>query len=395
MPANRAVRSYPFGELEGLELHPLYGYLREHEPLSRVRLPYGEETWLVVRHGDARTVFGDLRFSRAAALDRDEPRLGPLSLPKGIMTMDPPEHTRLRSLVAKAFTARRIGRLRPMTERVAGELLDAMAAAGPPADLVRDFGLPLPVAVICDLLGVPYQDRERFQLWSRALLTLSGMDPEESRAHVASLGAYMTELLDRRRGDPADDLLSALVLAHDEGDRLTGEELVALSIGLLAAGYETTANQIPDSVVVLLADPDQLALLRDRPDLLPTAVEELLRFVPLAPGAAVPRYATEDVELSGGTVRAGDPVVVARTAANRDPRVFAEPDRLDLTRDPNPHLGFGHGVHHCLGAQLARMELQVALGALLARFPGLRLAEAEIEWKKGGLRGPVRLPVTW
>jgi cytochrome P450 len=393
------VRSYPFGPPDALRIHPYYEHLREQEPVSRVRLPYGGQAWLAVRYADVRTVMGDPRFSRAAALTRDEPRLGPTPLPAGILTMDPPEHSRLRRLVAKAFTVRRTEQLRGRAQEITDGLLDAMIAAGPPADLVPALARPLPVAVICELLGVPFADRGDFELWSRALLTLDAPDSDQIRAYLRSLRDYMAGLVEQRRQAPTDDLIGALVLARDEQDRLSEEELVSLCIGLLAAGHETTANQIGNFVVVLLTNPDQLHLLRDRPDLLPSAVEELLRYVPMAPSAAVPRWATEDVELSDGTiVRAGEAVLPARTVANRDPAVFADPERVDITRSPNPHLGFGHGVHHCLGAQLARVELQVALGALLARCPDLRLAvaAAELAWRPGmAIRGPLALPVTW
>ena len=396
--ADHEVRSYPFGPPDRLEPHPMYEYLREHEPLSRVRLPYGEEAWLVVRHADVKTVLSDPRFSRAAALNRDQPRVTPNAPALGIMDMDPPEQTRLRRLVAAAFTARRVELLRPTAQRIADDLLDHLIEARPPADLVEGFGLPLPIAVICELLGVPYVDRAEFRLWSQALMSTTALSPEQRGSYIGNLSAYMARLVEQRRREPTDDLLSALVAARDQQDRLTEEELIFLAVGLLAAGHETTSNQIPNSVYVLLTYPDQMDLLRGNPQLIFRSVEELMRYIPLTAGATVPRYATEDVELSSGTVPAGDPVFASRSAANRDPAVFDDPDRLDITRDPNPHVGFGHGVHHCLGAPLAKMELQVALGALLRRVPGLRLAvdDKHVQWKSGMfLRGPQALPITW
>ncbi len=396
---SRTVRAYPFSPPDRLVLDPQYAWLREHEPVSRVRMPYGEEAWLVTRYADVRTVLGDARFSRAASIGRDEPRVAPQSPEGGMLAMDPPEHTRLRRLVTKAFTVRRVEELRPRVERIADELVDRLVEAGPPADLVDDVTVPLPVTVICELLGVPYADRDRFHLWSEAIVSTTSLSPEQIGEYLGSLGAYMGELVAQRRRVPTDDdLLGSLVKARDEGDRLSEKELVTLAGGLLAAGHETTSTQIPNFIYALLTHPDELRLLRSRPELVPHAVEELMRWVPLGAAAAFPRYATEDVELSGITVPAGDPVLVSMAAANRDERVFPDPDGIDLTRDPNPHLGFGHGAHHCLGAPLARVELQVALGTLLRRLPALRFAvpEEQIPWKAGlFVRGPKHLPVAW
>jgi cytochrome P450 len=312
--------------------------------------------------------------------------------------MDTPEHTRIRRLMAKAFTARRVEQLRPGAQRTADELLDAMVEAGPPADLIASFGLPFPLAVTGELLGVTVADRNEFGTWSEAFTSATKLSPEQRSDYFGKMWAYMADMVEQRRQTPTDDLLGALVVARDEQDRLSEQELVEVSVGLLAAGFETTTNQIGCFVYLLLHHPDQLALLRSRPELLPDAVEEMMRFVPLTAGAPLPRYATEDVQLSGGVVAAGDAVLANRSAASRDPRAFRDPDRLDLTRSPNPHVGFGYGVHHCLGAQLARMELQVALGSLLTRFPELRLAvdEAKLQWKTGlALRGLRSLPVAW
>jgi cytochrome P450 len=397
--ANRPeVRPYPFGPPERLEINPQYALLREQEPLSRVRLPYGEDAWMVVRHEDVRTVFGDARFSRAVAETRDEPRVGPDRVGRSLLNMDPPEHSRLRRLVSKAFTARRIEELRPHARQIADDLLDEMEKAGPPAELIESFAVPLPITVICELLGVPVADRVQFRSWAEAILTTTALSREQRAEDITRLGGYMAGQIERRRRTPTDDLLGALVLARDEHDRLSEQELVELSVGLLAAGYETTANQIGNCVYVLLTHPDELALLRARPQLLPNAVEELMRFIPLTAAASMARYATADVPLSGGVVPAGDPVVVSRSAANRDPQVFPDPDRLDLTRSPNPHIGFGFGTHFCLGAPLARMELQVALDALLTRFPGLRFATDpdQLPWKTAmALRGLRSFPVAW
>ncbi|MER6216333.1 cytochrome P450 [Streptomyces sp. NPDC001272] len=388
--------AYPFNTAEGLLLAEEYERVRDLPGLLRVQMPYGEPAWLVTRYADARLVLGDARFSRAQAADHDEPRQSEGRTDSGILGMDPPDHTRLRSLVAKAFTVRQVEKLRPQVRALTEGLLDELEAAGPPADLVDLFALPVPVAVICRLLGVPVEDRPRFRVWSDAALSTSSLTAEEFEANQEELRAYMAGLVELHRRDPRDDLMTALIEARDaDGDRLSELELIDLCVAVLVAGHETTASQIPNFVLTLLDHPDQLALLRRDPALIARAVEELLRFVPLGSGASQARYATEDVEVGGTMVRAGEPVVVATGAANRDALRFTAPGVLDIRRSSNQHLGFGHGVHHCLGAPLARMELQEALGALLARFPGLRLA-GDVTWKTEMLvRGPRVMPVGW
>ncbi|HEX6354608.1 cytochrome P450 [Actinophytocola sp.] len=393
------VRSYPFGPVNRLRIDPMYGWLRDNEPLPRVKLPYGDEAFLLVRYDDVRTALGDARFSRAEAVTRDVPRLHPDKVGVLLTDLDPPEHTRLRRLIAKAFTVQRVEQLRARAEQVAASLLDAMVQAGPPVDLTESFAVPLPSLMICELMGVPYEDQDRFRDWVAAFMSVTALTNEERQAKVGRLAAYLGELAAQRRETPADDLLGALVVAQEEQDRLTEDELVQLTLLILAAGYESTASQIVNFTYTLLGHPDQLALLRAQPELMPGAVEELMRWVPLlATADTLPRYALADVELSGGTVPAGDPVLLAKHAANRDPRRYPDPDRLDVTRDAKGHLGFGHGAHHCLGAPLARMDLRVALDALLIRLPALRLAIPgdEIEWKTGmAVRGPVTLPIAW
>ncbi|WP_030436397.1 cytochrome P450 [Actinoplanes subtropicus] len=393
------VRSYPFGPIHALEIDPTYFWLQDHEPLARVKLPYGEEGWLLTRYDDVRTALGDPRFSLAQATVRDVPRLTPQRY-GGILTdQDPPDHTRLRRLVAKAFTARRVEQLRDRAERITDELLDEMVKGGQPADLAQALAVPLPGLMVCELIGVPYADRDQFRDWVGAWMSVTALSPEQRGDYIGRLAGYVATLAEQRRQTPTDDLLGALVTAQEEDDRLTAEEVVQLTLVILAAGYESTASQIVNFTYALLTHPDQLALLRSRPDLMPGAVEELMRWVPLLAAADVlPRYALVDVELSGGTVPAGEPVLLAKHAANRDPRRYEDPDRLDLTRDAQGELGFGHGAHHCLGAPLARLDIQTALTALLARFPELRLAvpEDRIKWKSGmAVRGPVALPVAW
>jgi cytochrome P450 len=392
------ARAYPFGTTEPLALNPTFAEIREREPLARVRLPYGEPALMITRYEDVRVVQSDPRFSRAAVATGNRPRRWAERIPAGISELDPPEHTRLRALVGKAFTARRVELLRPRAEQITADLLAGMMQGGPPADLMDSFAVPLPVTIICELLGVPYDDRGVFRLWTDAFMSISALPMEEKLAHRASLAGYLAQMAAQRRAKPTDDLIGALVRARDQQDRLTEDELITFTMTLLAAGYETTATQIGSLVYLLLTQPGQMALLRGGEVGIAQAVEEFLRYVPLTDVVPMPWYATEDVELSGGVVRAGQWVMVSNYAANRDPRVVDDPERLDLTRPPVPHVTFGYGPHHCTGAQLARMELQVALRSLLDRCPDLRLAggDAQPRWKVGMVvQGPQALPVAW
>lgn len=387
--------AYPFNETGSLGLHESYYEALRSPGMLKVQLPYGEPAWLATRYDDARLVLGDKRFSRAKAMDHDAPRMRPNNVDGGILSMDPPDHTRLRTLVAKAFTVRRVEELRPRARDIATGLVRDMVAAGPPVDLVDTFALSLPVAVICELLGVPVEDRPRFRVWSDNVLSTSRLTADEFMASREELREYMRGLIAVHRANPQDDLMTALIEARDERDRLTEQELVDLCVGILVAGHETTASQIPNFVLTLFDRPEAMAKLRSDPALIPGAVEELLRFVPLGSGASFPRYATEDVQVGGVLVREGEPVIVAVGAANRDGLRFTDPDTLKIDSPPAQHLGFGHGVHHCLGASLARMELQEALRALLLELPDLHLA-GDVVWKTQMLvRGPVTMPVGW
>ncbi|MFE0026031.1 cytochrome P450 [Amycolatopsis sp. NPDC059021] len=389
------VVSYPFNSPRGLTMDPAYAEARSREGMVRVRLPYGEPAWLATRYADVRFVLGDRRFSRAAATGRDEPRATPGQVGAGFLDQDPPDHTRLRTLVAKAFTVRRVESLRPRVRSLADALLDGMIAGGSPADLVENFALPLPVAVICELLGVPSDDRPRFQVWSDALLSTSSLTAEEYQANREELRAYIGAHAAKRRATPADDLITALIEARDLHDRLSEQELIDVSIAILVGGHETTATQIANFAYALTEQPERYAELCAAPERIPAAVEELLRYVPLGIGAAFARYATEDVEVGGVLVRAGEPVLASVGSANYDSLRFDEPEVLRFDRADNRHLGFGHGLHHCLGAQLARLELQEAFGALMAKMPRLRRA-GEIEWKTRMIvRGPRTMPVAW
>jgi len=398
LSAEAEIRAYPF-EMRGIEVSPMYAQLRREEPMSRVKLPYGEPAWLATGHADIKVVLADPRFGREIAQGLDQPRLRRESAGDGIMGMDPPDHTRLRKLVGKAFTARRVEQMRSDVRSRASRLIDAMVERGGTADFVEELARPLPVSVICDLLGVPFADHHIFREWTVGLTDDSTAKGDVLNEVGEALAGYMAGLVARCREEPTDDLLGALVRARDDGDRLTEDELISLAgPGLLTGGVETVSSGLPSFVFALLTHPDQLALLRSHPELMPSAVEELLRFVPINTAAMFARYALRDVELGGVVVRAGDAVLPALAAANRDPDVFEDPDRLDITRESNPHMTFGHGPHFCVGAQLARLELQESLAELLARMPDLRLALGEegVRWKYGVIvRGPSLLPITW
>jgi cytochrome P450 len=374
--------------------------LQRSRPVVRTRLPDGRIGWLVTRYDDVRQVLIDPRFSRAAAVAPDvpDPGLGQAASDT-ILSMDPPEHTRLRRLVAGAFTARRVEALRPRVTKLVDELIDHLFTLPQPADLVENFSFPLPVQVICELLGVPTADRRLFHEWSDTVLSDISRDPQEIEAAFAELSGYFVRLLAAKRAQPVDDLMTALIEARDAQDRLTESELVRLCLTLLVAGHETTANQINMFLLVLHENPEQLRRLRADLGMIPQAVEELMRFAQLgSSGGGLPRVTTEEVELSGVRIPAGEAVIPVITVANRDPALIPDPDRIDVARPLTTHLGFGAGVHHCLGAQLARMELQEALRGLLGRMPRMELAVpvADLTFKNGMIvRSLQTLPVRW
>jgi cytochrome P450 len=398
MSTRRTVRAYPF-DMHEISVSEQYHVLQRDEPLSRVQMPFGEAAWLATKYADVKLVTTDSRFSRELAQGLDQPRMRRQQMGDGIMGMDPPDHSRLRRLVGKAFTARRLEQMREGVGDLVNRLLDEMMAGGDSADLVEQLARPLPVTVICDLLGVPKEDHKIFSEWTQALVGDATAKGDVLDVYGDKLDAYVADLVAQRREEPTDDLLGALVYARDAGDKLTENELIAIAgAGLLTGGVETVSTALPSFIFTLLTNPDELALLRANPDLMPTAVEELLRYVPINTAAMFARYATEDIRFGDVVVRAGDPVLPALHAANRDPEVFANPDTIDLTRSPNPHVAFGHGPHHCIGAQLARLELQEALKAILARFPELRFADGRegVKWEYGVIvRGPSQLRITW
>ncbi|GAA1959005.1 cytochrome P450 [Amycolatopsis minnesotensis] len=368
--------------------HELAARLRAEGPARPVVMPDGVRVWLVTSHEQARALLTDPRLSSDGVYDRLEHARQlaegrkiefSRSLAAHLLNVDPPDHTRLRKLVAKAFTSRTIARLRPRIEEITAELLDAIAE-DEPVDLIAAFALPLPIKVICELMGIPAEDRRRFAGWSGRMVSTAA--PEEIGAASAEMAGYLAGLVERKRTAPADDLLSALVHASEDGDRLAVPELIAMTFVLLIGGYETTVNLISSGVLSLLREPEQLAALRADPGLLPNAVEEFLRFE-TPNNLASPRFTTEPVVAGDVEIPEGELVMVSLLAGNRDAERFPDPDRLDITRPTGAHLGFGHGIHYCVGAPLGRLEGEIAIGGLLARFSRIDLAvdPASLRWR--------------
>lgn len=374
--------------------------LRERGDVAKVPVTLGSgEAWLVSGYADVRRVLSDAtRFSNdleSRAGSSDLPPEDRARMRKGqLLAFDPPEHTQLRRFLTPEFTMRRMRRLEPRITEIVAQHLDLLEQAGPGADLVEHFALPIPSLVICELLGVPYQDRAQFQ--ERTTRQTDTSLPHEERTRLALQGrAYMQSLVERAQADPGEDMLGMLVREH--GDELDADALTNIGGLLLTAGHETTANMLGVSTFALLTHPDQLAWLRANPEKTPQAVEELLRFLSVA-HSGIPRVTTEEVELGGQTVPAGEQVLFALSAANRDPALTDDPDRLDLSRRPTPHVAFGHGPHHCLGAPLARMELCAAIPALLNRFPDLHLAvpAEQVRFRPHHVvYGLASLPISW
>ncbi len=369
--------------------YPMYRALREPSPISWSPLM---EVWIFTRYDDVVAVLNDSRFSadRRQARNRfsemvaqREQELGPFARTQTMLSSDPPNHTRLRRLVSKAFTPRAVENLRPRIQQIVDQLLDE-ARGQRELELVSQLAYPLPVIVIAEMLGVPPEDRARFKQWSDAVVaTLGGpFAPanvmEEARRSIEELAAYFSHFMADRRRQPRDDLISGLVAAEEQGQVLSEDEIIAMTILLLVAGNETTAHLISNGTLALLRNPDQLQVLRDDPSLMPSAVEELLRYT--GPVHGTGRVAKEDLEIGGQAVKEGQVAFLLLGAANRDPGKFPEPDRLDVRRNPSDHVAFGDGIHFCLGAPLARAEAQIAIGTVLRRFPKLELQAEEPEW---------------
>ncbi|MGY1706203.1 cytochrome P450 [Geodermatophilus sp. SYSU D00697] len=384
--------------------HAVFATLRDERPVVRARTPVGLPVWLVTRYEDARAALADPRLSKDGARFAEVLDSSPVpperrvvfarELTRHMLSSDPPDHTRLRKLVGRAFTVRAIAGLRPRIEQIATDLADAMAAGPAEVDLLDAFAFPLPMSVICELLGVPDRERSAFRTWSNTLLASDDATAERTSA-ASSMAGYLAALVAEKRASPGDDVLSAIVAASEDADRLSAEETVAMAFLLLVAGHETTVNLIGNGVYALLRHPEAFARLRADPDLTPRAVEEFLRFDGPVDLATF-RHTVEPVEIAGTTIPAGEVVLVALSSANRDPDHFPSPDVLDLERDAGGHLAFGFGLHHCLGAPLARLEGDVAFRTLIGRFPDLALAADpdQLTWRSSMvIRGLTRLPV--
>jgi cytochrome P450 len=386
--------------------YPFYARLRAEAPVWRATLRDRRTAWLVTRYEDVTRVLKDDTFAKDKlnAMDPEQRAKTPWvpaflkPLERNMLDLDDPDHARLRALVSKAFTPRLIERLRGRIESLCEELLDHMDRARgrqDGIDLVAGYALPLPATVIAELLGVPAEDHAKFHRWSNRLVSVSsGRDMLRAIPAAHSFVRYLRRLVERRRADPQDDLITALIRAEEAGDKLSEDELLAMAFLLLVAGHETTVNLIASGTLALLEHPEQTEKLRRDPSLVKPAVEELLRYTSPVE-MATERYAREDAEIGGTTVPRGELVLAVLGSANRDERHFEDPEALDLARDPNRHLAFGRGgLHHCLGAPLARMEGQIALNSLLRRFPRARLASETLRWRRGlFLRGLERLPL--
>jgi len=384
--------------------YPFYAQLRSQDPVH-----WDEELgfWVLTRYADIASVYHDPRFSRAQGLRRGFERLPeseqviaePVyrSFSKTMFYSDPPYHTRLRGLVNSAFTPTAVEQMRPYVQRTVDSLLDAVQANGK-MDVIHDFAYPLPILVIAQMLGLPVKDRVRFKSWSDDLFAILGSVPhapermERAADSLAHLTEYVTELSTQRRKQPQMDLLTGLVEAVEDGEQLTQEELIANVIILLSAGHETTSNLIGNGLLALLQNPDQMQKLRVQPTLIASAVEEMMRYD--NPVQIAYRSAAEDVEISGKCIRKGQLVNSILAAGNRDPEHYSEPDQFDITRDEGRHLGFGLGIHFCLGAPLVRLEAQITFTTMLQRFPELSLATQDLEWQEHPIfRGVKSLPV--
>ncbi|AXE84261.1 cytochrome P450 [Streptomyces sp. Go-475] len=392
------VRDWPALDLSGADFDPVLRELMDEGPVTRIKLPNGEGwAWLVTRYDDVRMVTNDPRFSREAVMDRQVTRLAPHFIPArgAVGFLDPPDHTRLRRSVAAAFTARGVERVRERSRRMLAELVDEMLQDGPPADLTEAVLGPFPIAVICELMGVPAADRQAMHHWTQLILS-SAHGAEVSEKAKKEMGAYFADLIGLREGSTGEDVTSLLGAAVGRSE-VTLEEAVGLAV-LLQIGGEAVTNNSGQMFYVLLTRPGLAERLRADPEIRPRAIDELLRWIPHRNAVGLSRIALEDVEIQGVRIREGDAIYVSYLAANRDPDVFPDPETIDFSRSPNPHVSFGFGPHYCPGGMLARLESELLVDALLDGVPGLRLAvpAEDVPFKKGALiRGPEALPVTW
>jgi cytochrome P450 len=396
--ANDAPRlTLPVPREDPTRVPDVFFRLREEQPVCPIALPTGDPAWLVTRYEDAKTVLSDRRFSRAAVCAEDAPRSQAVRPnPDSIINMDPPRHARIRKLAAPAFSPSRVGRLRPVIEEIVTGLLDDMEAMTPPVDLNSCFGLPLPLRIICHMLGVPFQDREKFENWANRIMMVTASSEQIASAYVEMRG-YFAQLIRDKREEPGDDFLSALAMQSDEEGGLTESELISLGTFLLVAGHETSASVIASAVLNLLRHPEQARALREDPSLMPGAVEEMIRLG--TPGISpFMRIALTDIEIGGVDIPKGDAVIVCYEAALRDNRAFEDGESFNIWRQMASQVFFGHGPHFCLGAPVARVEIEIGIRLLLQRFPALALAvpPEQLKFRHEAVLGNWEVfPVTW
>lgn len=399
--------AYPFGPVSVNEASRRYAAIAADRPMTKMTMPFGGDVWVIHRNAAARQMLGDPRFVREPF--RTGERVVPyfVEFPEFLKTTlqfeDPPQHTKLRKLVQKSISPKRVRAMRESAVEFANHLIDEMVAKGSSANLVHDYAVALPIQMLANLLGVPPEDRPKFQKWSSATLAVANMPEEEVVANMTELVGYMMALIDERRKNPREDLLSDLTNAQHKDDTLTDAEILPIALVLIIGGFDNTANFICFGVLSLLKNPEQLKiLLEDVEGVAPTAVEEILRHGRMAfgdtvtgGGGLVPFVATEDVEIDGHVIAAGEAVLVDPASANHDGVAVTDGEKFDVRREGNPHLTLSYGLHHCLGAPLARMEMQVAITELFKRLPGLALA-GEPKVDKNNLTEPVvDVPVTW
>lgn len=393
MQTNSSLSENLFTEAFTQNPFPTYEQMREKEPIMRILFPDGHYGWIITRYSDAVEALKDPRFvkdMRNAGIEEDM-----LFINNNMLFSDPPDHKRLRGLVQKAFTPQLISGMRGRIQQIADELL-AEVEGQESINLIDEYAFPLPIIVISEMLGVPNSDRDKFRVWSNALIERSGREPDEDvRNLIMEFREYLADWFSKVRQQPGNDLISQLIIAEEQGDRLTEHELFNLVMLLIIAGHETTVNLIGNGILALLQHPEQLRILQSRPELIHTAIEEVLRYngpVEFSTG----RWVKEDLEFKGVSMKRGESVIISLSSANRDPEQFNDPDLFDISREKSPHLAFGKGIHLCLGAPLARLEGEIAINTLLKRYPNIRLKVdvSELEWRPGMIvRGVKEMPL--
>jgi len=376
--------------------HPAYAQLREKEPVARVRVPDGQYAWFITRYDDALEALKNQKFIKDFTKLDDNGSLSDNSVfTENMLFADLPEHKRLRGLVSKAFTPKMIEEMRGHIQEIADELLEKTSAKDE-IDLINEFAFPLPIIVICEMLGVPSEDRDKFRTWSNSLIEGAGGEvSEDMQQNMIEFTEYLGQRFATVKENPGNDLISKLIAAEEEGDQLTEKELYGIVSLLIIAGHETTVNLIGNSVMALLENPDQLKLLKNQPELIHSAIEETLRYNDPVE-FSTSRWAAEDMEFKGQSISKGDLVIIVLNSANHDPTQFKDPEILDITRDSSKHLAFGKGIHACLGAPLARLEGEIAISSFFKRYPNaqLNIDRDDLEWRGGMIvRGVRKLPL--